>query len=458
MFNLRDCQIQAVNAIEQNAHDSPVAWMVMGSGKSVTIAELCGRIAPHHNVVVTVPTQELVRQISETIQAHVRVMVGQWYADEKQIRPITVACHQSLHTLPKELRPDDPYADSRKTIWIADECHKTECDTVKTWVERASPIARVGFTATPYRSNDRQSVTLFNKVCFEYLAADAYRDGHVVKPTIVHANEGDLNDVCLDFIESQKAPGVCNAVTVEDAEWFSSELRRRGVESFAVHYKSDKTASDAREFLSNTAGCVVYVDMLSEGFDCPPIEYMAMRRLVGSRVRFAQEVGRGLRSSPGKTTCRLFDPHDLFLTLDLSFEACLGEIDVDEPVPTLRLQMELELGTRRAAKEGTDIWGAGMPAQALSAARQYLRQTALDLKMRKVISEKVDPGSWRSKPVSHAQKNFVNSLFESIHADAVPDPHRGCLLACYHAMWTPQFKKGDVTDLIDILKNWRKLE
>lgn len=457
MFKLRECQIQAVDAIEQNVSRNPVAWMVMGSGKSVTIAELAGRIAPHHNVVVTVPTQELVRQISETIASHTRVMVGQWYADSKQVRPITVACHQSLHTLPDILRPDDPLAHERGTVWIADECHKTECETVKTWVERVTPRTRIGFTATPYRSSERQSVTLFDKVCFEYLAGDAYRDGHVVKPTIVHAPAGDLNDVCLDFIARQDVPGVCNAVTVEDAEWFASELRKRGVDSFAVHYKSDKTASDARDFLSNNAGCVVYVDMLSEGFDCPPIQYLAMRRLVGSRVRFAQEVGRGLRSYPGKSTCRIFDPNDLFLTLDLSFEACLGEIDVDAPIPALKLQMELELATRRATKEGADVWGSGMPAQALSAARQYLRQTALDLKMRKVLDEKVAPGSWRSKPVSNKQLVFAQSLFESTHQDSVPDPHRTCLVACYHAMWTPQFKKGDVTDLIDILKNWRKL-
>ena len=457
MFKLRQCQIDAVNAIEQHADNDPVAWMVMGSGKSVTIAELANRIAPHHNVVVTVPTQELVRQISDTIQSHARVMVGQWYADSKQIRPITVACHQSLHTLPDSLRPDDPYAHARGTVWIADEAHKTECETVKTWVERARPRNRIGFTATPYRSSNSQSVSLFRQVVYEYLAADAYRDGHVVKPTIVHSKEGDLNDVCLDFIASQDVPGVCNAVTVEDAEWFAQELRKRGVESFAVHYQSNKDAGDARDFLSSQTGCVVYVDMLSEGFDCPPIEYLVMRRPTKSRVRFAQEVGRGLRAHPGKTTCRLFDPHDLFLTHDLSFEACLGEIDVDEPIPTLKLQMELELGIRRAAKEGTDVWGEGMPATALTAARQYLRQTVLDLKMRKVLDEKVSPGSWRSKPSSNKQKQFVNSLFDSIHPDAVPEPHRGALEACYHAMWTPQFKKGDVTDMIEILKNWRKL-
>jgi superfamily II DNA/RNA helicase len=457
MFKLRDCQQFAVDAIEKHVHDDPVAWMVMGSGKSVTIAELAARIAPHHNVIVTVPTQELVRQISETIQAHTGHLVGQWYADRKQVRPITVACHQSLHTLPKDLRPDDPFASERGTVWIADECHKTECETVKSWAEKTQPLHRIGFTATPYRSSEKQAVSLFKKVVYEYLAADAYRDGHVVKPTLVHAPEGDLNDVCLEFITAQDVPGVCNAVTVEDAEYFASELRKRGIESFAVHYQSDKTASDARAFLSANAGCVVYVDMLSEGFDCPPIQYMAMRRMVGSRVRFAQEVGRGLRASPNKTTCHLFDPHDLFLVHDLSFEACLGEIDVDEPIPTLRLQMELELGMARAAKEGTDIWGTGMPAKALSAARSYLRQAALDLKMRKVVEEKVEAGTWRSKPVSHKQKDFVNLLFDSINGDAVPEPHRTCLLACYHAMWTPQFKKGDITDLITILKNWRQL-
>jgi hypothetical protein len=197
--------------------------------------------------------------------------------------------------------------------------------------------------------------------------------------------------------------------------------------------------------------------MLAEGFDCPQIRYLVMRRNVGSRVRFAQEVGRGLRACEGKDKCFLFDPHDLFLTHDLSFEACLGEIEVDEPIPTLKLQMELNVATKSATKEGGDIWGDGMPATALSAARQYLRSTVLDMKMNGVIDQKISGSSWRSKPVSNKQLVFAQSLFENINRDKIPEVHQGALGACYHAMWTPQFKKGDVTDLIDILKNWRSL-
>jgi len=457
-YTLRQCQVDAVQSIQKNIQENPVAWMVMGAGKSITIAEICRFTGPNHNVVVTVPTQELVRQIAETIRSHARIMVGEWYADSKEIRPITVACHQSLHTLPTVLRPDDPFANERGLFWIADECHKTECETVKTWADRMRPDWRVGFTATPYRSSEKQAVSLFDKICFEYLAADAFRDGHVVKPAIVHSPDGDLNDVCLDFIRAQDIAGVCNAVSVEDAEYFSGLLNQNGVESIAVHYQSEYSASDARAFIAlGGKRCVVYVDMLAEGFDCPQIRYLVMRRNVGSRVRFAQEVGRGLRACEGKDKCFLFDPHDLFLTHDLSFEACLGEIEVDEPIPTLKLQMELSVATKSATKEGGDIWGDGMPATALSAARQYLRSTVLDMKMNGVIDQKISGSSWRSKPVSNKQLVFAQSLFENINRDKIPEVHQGALGACYHAMWTPQFKKGDVTDLIDILKNWRSL-
>ena len=69
-----------------------------------------------------------------------------------------------------------------------------------------------------------------------------------------------------------------------------------------------------------------YVNMLAEGFDCPGIMWICARRKIGSRVRFAQEIGRGLRSYHGKTECLVFDPHRLFQRLSLSYEACLGEI------------------------------------------------------------------------------------------------------------------------------------
>jgi hypothetical protein len=70
--------------------------------------------------------------------------------------------------------------------------------------------------------------------------------------------------------------------------------------------------------------------MLSEGADYPWLRWLCLRRNVDSRVRFIQEVGRALRSYPGKIEAVLLDPNDLFGSFRISYEEALGEQSFEE--------------------------------------------------------------------------------------------------------------------------------
>jgi len=443
-MQLREWQIDAIRHVERLIDDAPMIWAVMGAGKSVAIAEIVRRYQYDYDVVVTVPTKSLVKQLSTTIATHTGLMCGQWYADTKTQGTCTVVCHDSLRTFKREQMFQKPY------LWIADEAHKSECDTVKAWVEEFAPARRIGFSATPWRNSERQSVSLFSVLAYQYTAADAYRDGHVVMPRVVHPSEaGSINAVCWDWVHEQDAPGVCNAVDVEDAETFAASL---DMPTMCVHYKSEHDADDARTFLSlGGRRCVVYVDMLSEGFDCPSIRWMCMRRPVKSRVRFAQEVGRGLRADTGKTECLIFDPFDLFGQLSMTFEAALGEIEeADEPVPVLKL---LELFPQEAVREAS-AWNPTV--EEISAVRSYLRATRVELQMRGLADATGSP-SWRYDPSSKKQAGLIDGLMDRVQPDLLSEGHRISIEACWYAMHDKALKKGDVSDLITILKNWRKL-
>jgi hypothetical protein len=54
--------------------------------------------------------------------------------------------------------------------------------------------------------------------------------------------------------------------------------------------------------------------MLSEGVDMPFLRRLAIRHARGSRVEYAQEIGRVLRATAGKSYALVYDPWQVTLT------------------------------------------------------------------------------------------------------------------------------------------------
>ena len=49
------------------------------------------------------------------------------------------------------------------------------------------------------------------------------------------------------------------------------------------------------------------VDLFSEGFDCPDVEFIQMARPTLSLAKYLQMVGRGVRAHKGKACCTIID-------------------------------------------------------------------------------------------------------------------------------------------------------
>jgi hypothetical protein len=436
-LKLRRWQSEAIEAIQ--GHERPVIWAIMGAGKSITIAEICKRNR-QDIIVVTAPTIALVEQLSGTIAAHTGEAIGRWYTKENSVARITVACHASLKTLKGEV-----------DLWIADEAHKSECSEVIAWEEDVKPARRIGFTATPWRSSERESLSLFQECVYEYGPVQALADGVVVIPRLLHPQEeGTVDEQCIKFIQSQQTPGVVNSMSIEDAERFAEKL---DVPTMVVHSRGDYDAGDARDFLrKGGARCVVYVNMLAEGFDCPEIMWICARRKVGSRVRFAQEIGRGLRSYPGKTECLVFDPHRLFQRLSLSYEACLGEI-VDEHVVIPIMQLE-----DVAEDIASEIVKSPDNPIIRPYIADYIYELRCELQFRGHLEIKLTgssakrSASWRSRPITDKQYSYVRQLYKQAarHAAAWPERVREVLRIVWHHLL--DMEQGAIADLISVLK------
>ena len=66
---------------------------------------------------------------------------------------------------------------------------------------------------------------------------------------------------------------------------------------------------------------IVNVDIFSEGFDCPEVEFIQLARPTLSLSKYLQQVGRGMRKVPFKDCVTILDQVGLYQRFGLPTEA-----------------------------------------------------------------------------------------------------------------------------------------
>lgn len=436
----------ALDAIRHDKHG--VIQAIMGAGKSVLIAEICACIglSDGEHIVVTTPTVALVDQLAATLTAR-GLEVGKYYTHAKEIRPVIVACLPSVAQLAQDLT-------GRCVLWLADEAHRTEADALKVALDTLKPYRRLGVTATPWRGDDAERLSEYDEVIYKYGPAEAVRDGVVVAPRIVPYMGGvpgnDLDEVCARWVEGEAGRGIVNAKSIEDAEGFAAVLRRREIPCAVIHSHTSRTTQAARldALKDGTLRCIVHVSMLQEGVDLPWLDYLIMRRRVGSRVRFAQEVGRVLRSYPGKTEARVYDPHDLWELLRLDYDACLGAAPVKAPEDP-RDALADELAALLAMLPDDPKTPRDLKATVQRRTRAYLRSLALAWELAGAI-QRLPVDAWGIRPVSSKQLRVIAFIGRGmLRKTLIPMQHRRALVALIDD--AKRLTTAEASDLIAIL-------
>ena len=315
----------------------------MGAGKSVFIAELARLCAlKGFHIVVATPRQKLVRQLGETIQAFIPD-TGLVMSGYRQPARAIVSCFPSLAQARGALAETGQPCD----LLIVDECHGSEAPAHAEAMLALSPRWMVGLTATPFRSNEGERLSLWDEVVFRYSFADGLRDGVVTTITPIHWTpdcvphlpepEGEriadplapvVDDALIAMFRHHGLPGptLANAVSIADADAFAERLTRHGFTAASIHSRLTWAEQTARIEALRTGeiAVLVHVSMLSEGADFPWLMALACRRNVQAKVRFVQEVGRVCRTHPGKTTGYVFDPLALLASHGLEHPEALG--------------------------------------------------------------------------------------------------------------------------------------
>jgi superfamily II DNA or RNA helicase len=304
---------------------APVCHVVMGAGKSITIAEIVRRIVVKgRRVVLTVPSVKLVEQMRATcIQALGTRAVGCVYTHEHSPhRPLSIVCHDSIW------RWVD--AGGEADVWIADECHRTEGPEIARWVDECAPRWRVGFSATPWLATDDRAIRAFKEVAFSYGPREAIEDGVLVpwRVRVLPGVEGDAVDRLLEMWSQwpPDGPGIISAASIVDADEIARRVSDAGYPAKTIHSRISQGEREAREIAlkEGRLSAVVHVNMLVEGADYPWLQWIAMLRATSNRVRYPQELGRVLRSHPGKERATVYDVHRITEQYGMTYDAALG--------------------------------------------------------------------------------------------------------------------------------------
>jgi hypothetical protein len=438
----RDWQPLAADAVltAVRAGEHPLVSAATGTGKADLVGWLARAAVGRGPVVVSTPTQNLVRQLAATLEQWCPGRVGQYYADRKDVRAITVCCNASLPALAAHLRASGIAV----RLMIVDEAHKSAPDSFVAAVEVLAPRVRVGVTATPYRT-DRRSLGLFTRCVYRYSMADATRDG-VLVPLRGHwwtghgAVADDIDGVCLAMTADAIGPGVYDAVSIEDAEAFAGYLTARGRPSAAVHSLLPRAEGDRRiaRLQSGELRSVVHVYMLTEGVDYPWLMWGCLRRPRGSIVQLTQQLGRFVRSYPGKDHADVYDPYDVRTLLKIPPDA----VGVDLAA-ALDAAAELEA---TEPKEGEAPPVVMPPAVAVDELQQWARRALEALVASGVV---VDPGCGPDRGGWASDRQVAQLAKLSAVARWLPEgPRLAVRAAIDHSSYLTSGQAADLTALL----------
>ena len=339
----RSYQEQAIDAINAKilyGGDRGLLLMATGLGKTRVAAgviEQWIRERPRSEILMVAPSLALVPQLEASLWPYLpkdvatHILVG----SEKPsfCGGVTVATVQSM----LNRGTDDS---ERFGLVVVDEAHHAPADGYRRLLQELSPQFVLGMTATPWRGDERRLEDIFGDATFTvsivegmqlgYLASVDYRmmvdtiDWDWVRNNVYSSlsirelnrrlfiperDEALVSKIREHFHSIEGAKTVVFCRSIQHAESVGGLLQAEGFVCHTVHSGLDRfeITKILRGFRAGEIQVIVTVDMLNEGIDIPDVNLIAFLRVTHSRRIFVQQLGRGLRLSPGKAEVRVLD-------------------------------------------------------------------------------------------------------------------------------------------------------
>lgn len=363
-YALRPYQSAAADALTRDLRAKGTALLVLatGLGKTVVGGEVISRhltIDPKAKILVVAHMKDLVEQLEKAMWRHIpkdiptRLLTGD--SRPKDLDGVLVGTVESvLGAARLGYRPN--------LIMIDETHHVAETGRFAELLDLCGAAEQLGVTATPWRGDKFDITSRFGEPSFKmgiaegmaagYLSAVDYRlyadniDWDVVKDASVHGYSiKDLNrslflpqrdeEVVEHFREAWRTTPDPRAIifcqTIEHAEHMAKLFASADSAWSRASFLHSGLPRQRRQILLNEfrlgrVPLITCVDVFNEGVDVPDVNLIAFLRVTHSRRIFVQQLGRGLRLSPGKKALRVLD----FIT------------DIRRVAATLHLRRSLE--------------------------------------------------------------------------------------------------------------------
>ena len=421
-----------------------IVYAATGSGKSYAQGAILRAAAPAPGLVdiVTVPTEALVEQMTLDL-APWGIRAGRYYGRRKEVdgRRVIVCCLPSVGSLSEDLA----LRGIRTRLVLADEAHRVTPGAL----DILEPWRVMGWSATPIRTQGKAALREMwpDGILFGYGMADAIADGAIVPPHIVPWADPDVtdaNEVTLRMLRaSAEGPAVIDALDVADAHWHAGWLTEQGWPAVGID-GTDGRADRARKLdaLRDGGPSIVHVKLLTEGVDLPWLGTLAMRAQTGSVIRYVQQMGRVLRTHPGKTRGVVLDVHDAWGRFGLPRFSADQWQDAAEATEEA---MEREAG---AAKEGERLLSEAAVVVELEKWMADLRTQLLTAGV--ISSERIRGTGWRREAVTERQRATIAKWMDGRKSPAryLPADVRDKMT---RLIASPDYlSRGGAADLLDV--------
>lgn len=334
-MELRPYQEEARQAVEKQWEDGIDKTLVVlptGCGKTIVFAKItedCVRSG--ERVLILAHRSELLEQAADKIEKSTGLKssvekaeescLGSWYR-------ITVG---SVQTLMREKRLNQ-FSPNYFDVIIIDEAHHCISDSYRRILDYFNEAKVLGVTATPDRGDMKNLGQVFESLAYEYTMPQAIREGYLspikamtiplkmdLSGVSVQSGDfkaGDLGTALEPYlyqIADEMAKYCNNRKTVvflplvKTSQKFRDILNEKGFKAAEVNGESRDRAEILEDFEKGKYNVLCNSMLLTEGWDCPSVDCIAVLRPTKVRGLYCQMVGRGTRLSPGKDHLLLLD-------------------------------------------------------------------------------------------------------------------------------------------------------
>ena len=326
-------------------HRSVMAQMPTGTGKTYLLTAVIDSFVsnnPMEKVWIVAHRRELVSQIDETVRKF------HSYSASNTSSLLSSVKAMSIQWL---MRHYDEIEEEPGMI-VIDEAHHALAKTYKEMWERFPNAKFLGLTATPCRLNGKGFTDLFDVLVQSWSVPEFISKGRLatydfvsiksdgvtqrlIDSLLKRGADGDYQNKEMDMLLNKKPSierlyqsleefgkdrkGIVYAINISHAQKITKLYQEHGVKAIAIDSKTPaaERLQDIEAFKKGDIQVLVNVDIFSEGFDCPDVEFVQLARPTLSLAKYLQMVGRGLRVAKGKKNCVIIDNVGLYRVFGL---------------------------------------------------------------------------------------------------------------------------------------------